>query len=196
MVPSCSFPLSNIHERSDLALKTRCQIPPLMYDAWVGAAQSPQYSPRRRRAPMRTRNGFTLAETLIVLVIIAILAALAIPNFIDIQNRANDGRTKANMHEVQLACEDYAQQNDGLYTSNPTLIKPLLWRYLKNPFTGKGLTLMWDPSDVCAYPKGTIVLSPNSARVTDGMIDVRAGYMVRGVGHDGKYLALVLKDGQ
>ncbi len=146
---------------------------------------------------MRTANkGFTLIELVIVVFIIGLLAMIAVPNFIAMNNRAKDGATKANMREVQLACEDYANQNDGLYTSDPTKIKPLLWRMLKNPWTGKSLTLMWDPTDVCTYEKGTVVIGPNPERVSNGMIDVTAGYRIRGVGHDGKYLALVLKDGQ
>ena len=77
---------------------------------------------------LRTQKGFTLIELMIVVVIIGILAAIAIPNFIAMQNRAKEGSTKANMHTFQLASEDYGVQNDGVYsaTADATHIVDLL----------------------------------------------------------------------
>ena len=64
---------------------------------------------------LRNSKGFTLIELMIVVVIIGILAAIAIPNFISMQDRAKEGSVKSNMHTVQLAIEDFAVQNDGTY---------------------------------------------------------------------------------
>ncbi len=56
---------------------------------------------------IRSQKGFTLIELLVVIVIIGVLAALLMANFIGIRQRARDGQRKANLRQMQAALEFY-----------------------------------------------------------------------------------------
>jgi len=59
------------------------------------------------------RKGFTLIELLIVVAIIAILAAIAVPNFLEAQVRSKVSRMRADMRSLATALESYMTDNRG-----------------------------------------------------------------------------------
>src|SRR5262249_53337165 len=61
---------------------------------------------------MRRESGFTLIELLIVVAIIGIIAAIAIPNLLNAIDRSKQKRTMADMRSVGTACEEYSIDNN------------------------------------------------------------------------------------
>jgi len=59
----------------------------------------------------KREGGFTLIELLIVIAIIGILAAIAIPQFNQYKARAYDTASKADLHNLYLACKAYWSDN-------------------------------------------------------------------------------------
>src|ERR1044072_6307054 len=58
----------------------------------------------------RNQKGFTLIELLIVVAIIGILAAIAIPNLLTAMQRARQKRSMADMRTIATAWESYATE--------------------------------------------------------------------------------------
>ena len=143
-------------------------------------------------------RGFTLIELMIVVVIIGVLASIAIPNFIAMQDRAKEGSTRANMHHFQLASEDYSVLNDGRYAGNASSVAanmPAAGTLMLNPFTATaGVGVAWeDRAGFSALPTGTsgLVSYADSILMT---------YNIKGVGKatsgPGFPLPLTLSAGQ
>jgi type IV pilus assembly protein PilA len=87
--------------------------------------------PRHHRQARRTlagERGFTFVELLIVILIIGVLAAIAIPNFIGQRNKGSDANAKSYVRAVATAEEAYLVEKDA-YTnqlSELVVVEPTL----------------------------------------------------------------------
>ena len=70
---------------------------------------------QKLRERSHSESGFTLVELLVVMLIIGLLAAIAIPSFFNQREKANDAQAKENAHTAQVAMETYATDNAGSY---------------------------------------------------------------------------------
>lgn len=64
---------------------------------------------------MKNQKGFTLIELMIVVAIVGILAAIAIPNFINYQAKSQQAEAKTNLGGIYTNMVSYAAENDNGY---------------------------------------------------------------------------------
>jgi len=137
---------------------------------------------------MKNSEGFTLIELMIVVVILALLATIAIPNFIKLQDRAKEAKVKGTAHTLQLAAEDFAVRNQGIYSDAAGDVGPLLptdpngGNNLENPFTRIYTEPVW--AGAAATPGQVGIVAVVDATGTN------VGYLINGWGINEEILML------
>ena len=101
----------------------------------------------------RTEQGFTLIELLIVVAIIGIIAAIAIPNLLAGINRGRQKRTMADIRSVATAVESYAIDNgyvpnEGAGPLATSVVKHVAPTFIRTIVTKDGWkrAMTWDQS--------------------------------------------------
>ena len=145
---------------------------------------------------MRTTKSFTLIELLIVVAIIAILAAIAVPNFLEAQTRSKVSRVKADMRSMETAMEAYrvdfnryvpdnfpGQMTDVDSYNRLTTPVAFITSVPTSPF--KEYTQAGVPQKVFLYWLGYIDPSTGRQIYDDGAEETGIFYRISSVGPDG-----------
>jgi type IV pilus assembly protein PilA len=116
---------------------------------------------QRLRNRAQGQEGFTLIELLVVILIIGILAAVAIPTFLNQKGKANDANVKSDITATQTAEETYFTGNQLYIAQNPSSNAALIAiePTLANAFGQDTLNVVTPATSIDGY---TVVTTPTS----------------------------------
>lgn len=113
---------------------------------------------------MLRQSGFTLVELLVVVVVIGILAAISLANYVAATKKAKNAAILANMRTIQITSENYATDSGGAYSATPT-------GAFLNYLPGGSNNLLGAPGNLPLNPlTGTIIVVGDAALTTSAQI--------------------------
>ncbi|ARC55731.1 Type II secretion system protein G [Frondihabitans sp. 762G35] len=109
---------------------------------------------RRKPRPDGDDDGFTLIELLVVVIIIGILAAIAIPVYLGVQNNAKDSSAQSDLGNLKTAVVSYQTTNGSAVATTKTT-----WSSAGTPLTAElaksGATQGQNTTSLTFYPSAT-----------------------------------------
>jgi type II secretion system protein G len=133
-----------------------------------------------KTSPREAERGFTLIELMIVVAIIAILAGILIPNFVNARSQAQTAACESNLRAIATALELYYADNQVYPTASGAAVQPTL-------LTANGIAYLNNTPKDPAAQTGTATYSLTTVNASAGSA---GGYTIVCPGvHPGSTLA-------
>ena len=122
----------------------------------------------------RNNSGFTLVEIMIVVLIVALLASIAIPNLLRARMSAHDASAQATLKAISTAMESYLSVNTTYPPDTTTLVNATPPYLQADYFTGthNGFTFTLDSLSSQLY---SVTAAPTSANLGSGSFTISTG---------------------